>query len=110
MNEVSALAAVSTAEFPTPLALRLGDPPAVATAPSAPSHAGFGDLLMAGLRSVDSKVTAADSLVAQYALDDAVPVHQVMIALEEARISVELAMQIRARLVEGYRELMNMQL
>jgi len=37
-------------------------------------------------------------------------VHQVTLALEQARLSVELAMQVRQRLVESYRELMNMQL
>jgi flagellar hook-basal body complex protein FliE len=31
-------------------------------------------------------------------------------ALEDARLSVELAMQVRTRLLEGYRELMGMQL
>jgi flagellar hook-basal body complex protein FliE len=37
-------------------------------------------------------------------------VHQVTYALEEARLSVELAMQVRAKLLDGFRELMNMQL
>jgi flagellar hook-basal body complex protein FliE len=31
-------------------------------------------------------------------------------ALEEARMAVELAMQVRSKLVDGYREIMNMQL
>ena len=59
---------------------------------------------------MDAKVARADQLVTRFALDDSVPVHQVTVALEEARLSVELAMQVRARLVEGYRELMNLQL
>jgi flagellar hook-basal body complex protein FliE len=75
-----------------------------------PSGAGFGDVLMSGLRSVDSKLETAEQLVRQFAVDDSIPVHQVTIALEQARLSVELAMQVRTRLVEGYRELMNMQL
>ncbi|MEP9403175.1 flagellar hook-basal body complex protein FliE [Sphingomonas sp. VNH70] len=92
---------------PAPLALRLGPvapPPAGIAAPD------FGALVLAGLRGVEAKVGAADALVRRFALDDGVPLHQVTIALEEARLSVELAMQVRARLVEGYRELMNMQL
>ena len=90
-----------------PLALRL-DPPAAPAAP--PTQAGFGDMLMAGLNAVDDKVATADALVQRFAVDDSVPVHQVTMALEEARLSVELAMQVRARLVEGYRDIMNMQL
>jgi len=77
----------------------------------APDPAGsFADMLAAGLRSVEAKVETADGLVRQFAVDETVPVHQVTIALEEARLAVELAVQIRARLVESYREIMNMQL
>lgn len=105
MNGLEAIAAVGSAE--APLALRVSVPPAQ-LAPSA--NTGFGDILMAGLRGVDEKIATADKLVQQFAVDDSVPVHQVTMALEEARLSVELAMQVRARLVEGYRELMNMPL
>lgn len=78
-----------------------------------PDRAGpvdFGSLLAQGIDRVDAKVAHADAMVAQFAIDDSVPVHQVTIALEEARLSLEFAMQVRARLVEGYKELMNMQL
>lgn len=70
----------------------------------------FGTLLSRGIEAVDQKLGKADALVKQFAIDDNIPVHQVTIAIEEARLSVELAMQVRMRLVEGYRELMNMQL
>jgi flagellar hook-basal body complex protein FliE len=70
----------------------------------------FGSLLTHGIAAVDAKVAHTDALVAQFAIDDSIPVHQVTVALEEARLSVEFAMQVRARLVEGYKELMNMQL
>ena len=72
--------------------------------------ASFGDMIMQGLHQVDARIDRADALVRQFAVDDNVPVHHVTMALEEARLSVELAMQVRARLVEGYRELMNMQI
>jgi len=104
VSGVEGIAAISGAE--APLALRLGAP----VAQPAASGAGFGEVLMAGLRGVDAKIATADRLVQQFAVDDSVPVHQVTMALEEARLSVELAMQVRARLVEGYRELMNMPL
>lgn len=78
--------------------------------PERAAAADFGALLAQGVGAVDAKVAHADALVARFAIDDSVPVHQVTIALEEARLSVEFAMQVRARLVEGYKELMNMQL
>ena len=83
--------------------------PAPATAPQA-GETSFAAILQTGLQAIDQKLTDANSLVRQFAVDDSVPVHQVMIALEEARDSVGLAMQVRARLVETYRDLMNMQL
>lgn len=74
------------------------------------SGTSFATMLGDGLKSVEAKVAKADEMVRRFALDDSVPVHQVTYALEEARLSVEMGLQVRARLVEGYRELMNMQL
>lgn len=107
MTGVEGIAAIGSTDA-APLALRIGD--ATATASQAAQGPGFSDVLMAGLRGVDEKVATADKLVQQFAVDDAVPVHQVTMALEQARLSVELAMQVRSRLVEGYREIMNMPL
>ncbi|HEX8263067.1 MAG TPA: flagellar hook-basal body complex protein FliE [Allosphingosinicella sp.] len=83
------------------------------TAPVAPvqtNQVGFSDVLASGMRHVEGKLATANELVQRFALDDSVPLHQVTYALEEARMSVELAMQVRTRLVESYRELMNMQI
>lgn len=71
---------------------------------------GFADLLAQGVQNMENRVAHADELVRQFAADGNVPVHQVTLALEQARLSVELAMQVRARLTEAYRDLMNMQL
>lgn len=70
----------------------------------------FGDVLARGVESVEHKVSTANELVRSFALDDSVPVHEVTIALEQARLSVEFAMQVRGRVVEAYRDIMNMQL
>lgn len=77
---------------------------------TATPSAGFGDLLARGLGEVEQKVDHADAMVRAFALDDSIPIHDVTIALEEARMSVELAMQVRTRLVEAFREIMNTQL
>ena len=71
---------------------------------------GFAEMLTKELSNVEIKVDNANKIVRDFALDDSIPIHQVTIALEEARMAVELAMQVRTRLVEGYREIMNMQL
>jgi flagellar hook-basal body complex protein FliE len=81
-----------------------------AAAPHAVENGNFASLLSEGIKSLETKVARADEMVKSFALDDGIPVHQVTYALEEARLAVELAMQVRSRLLEGYRDLMNMQL
>ena len=91
-----------------PLISRLGAmPPAVS---GEASQAGFASILTDGMRAVETRLDSANDLVRRFAIDDSVPLHQVTYALEEARLAVELAMQVRTRLVESYRELMNMQM
>jgi flagellar hook-basal body complex protein FliE len=82
-------------------------------APALPPQSGtspFAKLLTQGIDSVDAKVADADRLARAFVLDDSVPVHQVTYALEQARLSLELMTQVRTRLIEGYQQLMNMQL
>jgi flagellar hook-basal body complex protein FliE len=38
-----------------------------------------------------------------------VPLHQVMIASEEASVSFQLMLEVRNKLLDGYQELMRMQ-
>jgi flagellar hook-basal body complex protein FliE len=80
------------------------------SAQSAISNDSFGSMLLDGVQEVNRKVIDADHLVQAFALDDSVPLHQVTFALEQARLSTELMMQVRARLLEGYQEIMRMQL
>lgn len=70
----------------------------------------FADAISEAVANADARIAHANELARAFALDGAVPVHQVTIALEEARLAVDLAFQIRNRVIDGYRELMNMQL
>jgi flagellar hook-basal body complex protein FliE len=107
MSGIEAIASAASSTAASPIT-RIGLPQAIPVGEAA--QAGFADVLAAGMRNVESKVATANDLVRKFAVDDSVPLHQVTYALEEARLSVELAMQVRSRLVESYRELMNMQL
>lgn len=84
---------------------------AVGASPAAPPAPGaFANLLTGGVADVEAKVAEADRLARAFVLDDSVPVHQVTYALEQARMSLELMLQVRARIVESYQQLMTMQL
>lgn len=107
MSGIEALAA--TGIHADPAIARLGLPQA-APAAVQDAQASFASVLVEGMRDVESRIATANDLVRRFAIDDSVPLHQVTYALEEARLAVELAMQVRGRLVESYREIMNMQL
>lgn len=74
-----------------------------------PQPASFIEMLTSGVEVTNDKVAAADRLVREFVLDSSVPVHQVAFALEEARLSLDMLVQVRNRLVEGYQQIMNMQ-
>lgn len=70
----------------------------------------FADMLTQGIEHVQTQVDKADRLSRAFILDDSIPVHQVTFALEQARLSMEMMLQVRGRLLEGFQQLMNMQL
>lgn len=69
----------------------------------------FGQMLSEGIEQVNHNLLEADRLTRAYALGEDVPIHQVTYALEHARLSFELMMQVRNRLMESYQEIMRMQ-
>jgi flagellar hook-basal body complex protein FliE len=69
----------------------------------------FGTLFGQGIAHVDEALRASESGMQRLALGDVQNVHQVMIQLEEARISFQFMMQVRGRLLEAYQDVMKMQ-
>ena len=81
-----------------------------AAAAAAPPGSSFAQWLTSRVEKANHDVVHADALAQAFAVDDSIPVHQVTYALEQARISLEVMLQVRNRLVEGYQELFRMQL
>jgi flagellar hook-basal body complex protein FliE len=73
------------------------------------SHSSFGNMLEEGLAQVNRQLMVSQSDLQQLAIGDAQNLHQIMIRLEESRISFQLLMQVRNRLLESYQEVMRMQ-
>jgi flagellar hook-basal body complex protein FliE len=81
-------------------------------AQSGPIHGsggGFLQMITTGFDQVDKKVAQADAMTKAFALDDSIPVHQVTYALEQARLSFELMMQVRSQLMSTFQEFQRMQ-
>lgn len=78
-------------------------------APATPA-ADFSGWLANGLGHVERSLDVAETGVRALAAGRDVPVHEVMIALEQARLDLSLATEVRNRLVEAYQELARIQL
>ncbi len=62
------------------------------------------------LSSLDQSQQSADDLVQKLSLGENVDLHQVMIGLEENDVNFRVALAIRDKLVDAYREVMRMQI
>jgi flagellar hook-basal body complex protein FliE len=69
----------------------------------------FGDTLKGALGEVSDVQESANDIVAAYLRGDQVELHQVMAATEEAGIALELLVEVRNKLTEAYRSVINMQ-
>ncbi|MGI9951219.1 flagellar hook-basal body complex protein FliE [Moorellaceae bacterium AZ2] len=70
----------------------------------------FGEILAAKLRDLEETQKQADKLTLQYLAGQVQDLHQVTLALEEASLSLQLAVQVRNKVVEAYQEIFRMQL
>lgn len=82
--------------------------PALALPPVAPGP-GFASTLAEAAAGVNQSVTAADAATRALAAGEDIPVHDVMIALEEARVDMQLVIQVRNRLLSAYHDIVTMQ-
>lgn len=70
--------------------------------------ASFGQLVGEGLDGINRQLTAGQVDLQRLAVGDAQNLHQIMINLEESRLSFQLMMQVRSRLLEAYQDIMKM--
>ena len=70
---------------------------------------GFGELFSRAIESVNSTQQQADRLREAYELGSpGVSLTQVMVAAEKSTVSFEAMVQVRNKLVDAYKEIMNM--
>ena len=84
---------------------------AAAAVPAADEAGGgsFADTLKAALGDVSQLQTNAQDAITAFLSGQPVELHQVMAATEEANLSLELLVEIRNKLADAYRSIMNMQ-
>jgi flagellar hook-basal body complex protein FliE len=70
----------------------------------------FSTLIQGGVEDLNASVGAAESAMSDLAAGKTGELHDLMISLERARISVQTFVQVRNKLIDSYQELMRMQL
>lgn len=88
----------------SPAGLPGGSGSTVAGAP-----AGFKDLFARSLQEANQGLVSADRLGEQLVTGQIQDLSQVIIAAQKAELSLQLAIQIRNKLLEAYQEIMRMQ-
>jgi flagellar hook-basal body complex protein FliE len=72
--------------------------------------ADFGKLITDGLQQVNQSLNTTQRDLQKLALGETGNLHQIMIRMEETRISFQLMMQVRNRMLEAYQDIMKMQI
>ncbi len=85
--------------------LRPADTSAVSTAKN-----GFGDIMKSTIEQVNQAQNRGDQAIEQLNTGSAESLHEVMIAVEEADISLKMLVQMRNKALQSYEEIMRMQL
>lgn len=73
-----------------------------------PQSGNFMHMVSQGLNEVNQQLMSTQTDLQKLAVGDVQNLHQVMIHMEEARMSFQLLVQVRNRALEAYQDLMKM--
>ncbi|SJZ64026.1 flagellar hook-basal body complex protein FliE [Selenihalanaerobacter shriftii] len=74
------------------------------------SKESFKDLLSNSLHKVNNLQKDADLMAEKLAVGEADNIHEVMIASTKAKLSLDLTLEVRNKVVEAYKDIMRMQI
>lgn len=74
------------------------------------SETSFANVLKTTLNDINNKQIEADNLTQNFIEGGDTDIHEVMIASEEANLSLQLAVQIRNKILDGIQQITNLQL
>lgn len=85
------------------------EPHALSTLQETAVTPGFSVRFQAEVDSVNTKLMAAETGLRDLAAGKTGNIHHVMLTLEDARLSFQLLLQVRNKVLESYQEVMRMQ-
>jgi flagellar hook-basal body complex protein FliE len=83
---------------------------AMAPIGTASTGTGFADWLTQQVTALNEQINDGDLAVRRLALGETGNLHEVMMRLEQAKLSFELAVQVRNRVLEAYQDIARMQI
>lgn len=86
------------------------EPAAIAAPELSPATPGFANWLTQNVEGLNEKLASAESGLTQLATGETSNLHHVMLELQSAKLEFQLAMQVRNKVLEGYQEIMRMQI
>jgi len=72
--------------------------------------AAFNNLLDTAVKALSDTQAGADNAITQLAAGQNVELHSVMLAVEKANMTLQLALQIKNKITEAYQDIMRMQI
>jgi flagellar hook-basal body complex protein FliE len=69
----------------------------------------FGDLVGKAVEQLDQMQQQADTASVQVATGGDIELHTAMVTMEESSLAMQLALQVRNKVVDSYQEIMRMQ-
>ena len=105
---VSAIAAQAMQAAPSG-PIRVRTTPGEGGASSRPVGPAFGETMTNALDRVDQVQKASDAQVEAFIAGETENTHEVMIAMNQAELHFQLLTEVRNKLLEGYQEIMRMQ-
>ncbi len=69
----------------------------------------FAEKLMNEIAFVDNKLTTSEAALQDLTAGKSSNIHHVMLALEDAKLSFQLLVQVRNKLLDGYQDILRMQ-
>ena len=83
--------------------------PSAALKEQATGKVDFSKQLTDALKNVNEMQVKADDMATKLVLGEVDDLHQVTVAMEQAKLSLQLAVQVRNKIVEAYQEIARMQ-
>ncbi len=77
---------------------------------SSPEDVSFKDTLKEAIQEINELQQNAGETAERFLRGEITDLHQVMVAVQKARVGLELMLEIRNKVVEAYREILRMQM